>query len=118
MSVRTTACSSFEEFWPLYLAAHRSAGNRWLHFVGTMLAVLCLPAAIVLLEPWLLLAAPVIGYGLAWVGHFLVEGNRPETFGSPAWSMRGNFRMTWLMLIGRLGPELKRLETPGSSVPN
>ena len=104
MSVRTTAtpakCSSFEEFWPLYLAAHGSAGNRWLHFVGTMLAVLCLPAAIVLLEPWLLLAAPVIGYGLAWVGHFLVEGNRPETFGSPAWSMRGNFRMTWLMLIG------------------
>jgi len=101
--------SSFQEFWPHYLRAHAHAGNRWLHFVGTLAALLCFAAAIVLRRPILLPAGLLVGYGLAWVGHFLVEGNRPETFGRPGWSMRANFRMVFLMLTGRLGDEWRRL---------
>ena len=67
-----------------------------------------------LLLPLLLLAAPVVGYGFAWIGHFGIEGNTPATFGHPVWSMRSDFRMVFLMLTGRMGRELRRLnESPG-----
>ena len=41
------------------------------------------------------LAAPVVGYGFAWVGHFFVEGNKPATFKHPLWSLRGDLVMWW-----------------------
>ena len=62
----------------------------------------------VLLSPWWLLAAPLAGYGFAWVGHFFFEKNRPATFTYPLWSLRGDFRMYRLMLIGKMQPEIER----------
>jgi len=100
---------SFEEFWPYYLREHGKPGTRRLHFVGTLLALLCLIAAIALRRPLLLLTAPLIGYGLAWIGHFGIEGNRPATFKHPLWSARGDLRMFGLMLTGRIERELRRL---------
>jgi hypothetical protein len=48
---------------------------------------------------WLL---PVIGYGFAWVGHFIIEKNRPATFKHPLWSLMGDFKMFYLMCSGKL----------------
>jgi hypothetical protein len=42
------------------------------------------------------------------VGHFFFEKNRPATFTYPLWSLRGDFRMFWLTLLGRMGTELDR----------
>jgi len=91
---------SFEEFFPFYLSEHSHALNRWLHFVGTSLGVCVLAAAAVLSSPWLVLAAPVVGYGFAWFGHFVVERNKPASFAYPWWSFLGDFRMYRLMLTG------------------
>jgi hypothetical protein len=100
---------SYEEFWPYYVAQHRHPTTQRLHFVGTTFVLVSAVAA-VLVSPWWLLAAPLAGYGCAWIGHFFFEKNRPATFTYPWWSLRGDFRMYRLMLLGRMAPELARAD--------
>ncbi len=100
--------TSFRDFWPYYLREHAKPVTRALHYAGTTLVVGIALYALVT-GSWLLLAAlPVAGYGFAWVAHFMVEKNRPATFTYPLWSLAGDFKMWWMWLTGRLGPELDR----------
>lgn len=45
---------------------------------------------------------PVIGYGCAWVGHFLFEKNRPATSRHPFYSLMGDWMMLGAILRGRI----------------
>jgi hypothetical protein len=99
--------STFEEFWPFYVAQHQDPVNQALHFLGTSLALAAL-AASATLAPWWALTAPLAGYGPAWVGHFGFEKNKPATFRHPLWSLRGDLRMYGLLWRGRMEPELAR----------
>ncbi|MCC6644241.1 MAG: DUF962 domain-containing protein [Polyangiaceae bacterium] len=100
---------SFEEFWPFYVKEHADRTNRRLHFVGTSLALACLAGAALTRRTWLLLAAPVAGYGFAWAGHYLVQKNRPATFTHPLWSLRGDLVMWSKMLDGTMDAEVERV---------
>jgi hypothetical protein len=100
---------NFEEFWPYYIGEHRRPATRRLHFAGTTVAIVLAVGATWLVEPWLLLAAPIAAYGLAWIAHFFVEGNKPATFRHPLWSLRGDVRMYRLMWRGRMDGEVRRL---------
>lgn len=102
-----TDFADFEAFWPFYLREHSHPVNRALHVAGTAAGVTLAGVAVATLNPLLLPAAFVAGYGPAWVGHFVVEGNVPATFEHPLWSFRGDFRMCRLALTGRLGPHLE-----------
>ena len=98
---------SFAEFWPVYVRAHSHPGTRLLHFTGTLLGWGLLIAAIVLRNPWLVLAGLVTGYAFAWIGHFFVEHNKPATFGHPGWSWLADQKMVGLMLVGKMDDEVR-----------
>ena len=100
--------TTFSQFWPFYLREHSKPVTRGLHYVGTSLVVLIAIGAALTASWWLFIALPVAGYFFAWVAHFGVEKNRPATFTYPLWSLAADFRMWWLWLTGRLGPELKK----------
>lgn len=93
---------SFREFYPAYLAEHKERATRRLHFVGTLLVIVVLGVAVWTGNLRWLLAAPLVGYGLAWIGHFVFERNRPATFRHPLYSLAGDFVMFKDILIGRL----------------
>jgi len=104
-----TRLQSFEAFWPFYVSQHRDPRNQKLHFAGTSLVWLCLALSLLDSAAWVAVAF-VAGYGFAWVGHFFFEKNRPATFRYPLWSLRGDFRMYRLMLLGGLDRELERAQ--------
>lgn len=100
--------ATYSQFWSYYLREHAKPATRAWHFLGTTLTILCLAGAVVLKDPWLLVAAIVLGYGPAWLGHFTSEHNRPATFRYPLWSLYSDFRMFAVWLGGGLPRELER----------
>ncbi len=94
--------SSFREFYPFYLSEHANRACRRLHFVGTALVLGCVVAAIATGNLWWLVAAPIAGYGFAWIGHFFFEHNRPATFSYPLYSLAGDWVMFKDILVGRV----------------
>lgn len=98
---------SFAEFWPHYVRAHSRPATRALHAIGSMLALACIALAIIV-SPWFLLAAPIIGYAFAWYGHFFVEHNKPATFGHPFYSLAADYVMIFKMLTARMDDEVRR----------
>ena len=85
---------SFNEFYLFYLSQHRDTTCRVLHIVGTLLIGIPLYLGIVT-NPWYLLLIPIIGYGFAWTGHFVFEGNKPATFGHPGYSLLSDYVMLY-----------------------
>lgn len=98
-----TDFASFKEFYPFYLSEHQNPTCRRLHVMGTALLFLILVTAIVTARWRLLWLLPVVGYGFAWIGHFVFEHNRPATFKHPLYSLLGDFAMFRDVLLGRIG---------------
>lgn len=94
--------TGFADFYPYYLSEHRDRTCRRVHFLGTGSASVLLLAAAACRSWALLAAAPVTAYGLAWIGHFVFEKNRPATFSHPWYSLAGDFVMFRDMLLGRI----------------
>ena len=69
--------------------------------VGSALVIGVVVLALVTRNAWWLLAAPLVGYGFAWVGHFFFEKNRPATFKYPLWSLMGDWRMFFETVSGK-----------------
>ena len=99
---------TYDQFWLRYLRAHSDRTTRALHYIGSLLALVALLLAIATRDWRWLIAAPVISYGFAWTAHYAIEGNRPETFGHPFWSLFSDWRMLLLALSARLAPHLHR----------
>ncbi len=95
--------STFREFYPYYLSEHQNTMCRRLHFAGSWLALVCLGASMVRSDWRFLLAALMVGYAFAWVGHFFFEKNKPATFRYPFYSFMGD----WVMFLDILKGKIK-----------
>jgi hypothetical protein len=95
-------------FWPIYLWHHRRPWTRRLHHVGSWACIVGLGLS----TQWIA-AAPIgiaIGYLFAFAGHWIVERNRPLTFGRPILAGVCNWIMFALELTGRLEVHLRAAE--------
>ena len=90
---------SFKQFYPFYLSEHKNPVCRALHFIGTFFVILIIIISFINIK--ILIIAPLIGYGFAWVGHFFFEKNRPATFSYPFYSFIGDWVMFKDILIGK-----------------
>ncbi|HEV8502561.1 MAG TPA: Mpo1-like protein [Casimicrobiaceae bacterium] len=94
--------ATFAEFYPFYLGEHANPVCRRLHVAGTLATLAALIAAAVTRDARWLVAAPLVGYGFAWIGHFFYERNRPATFRHPLYSLAADFVMFSDVLRGRV----------------
>ena len=106
---KESAFETFEEFWPFYLGEHSHPASRRLHITGTSVAVAIAAYGVLRGKAKWIALAPLFGYGPAWVGHYIIEKNRPATFTHPLWSLRGDFKMAALAFQGKLEQELEDL---------
>lgn len=93
---------TFTEFFPVYLAAHSKPATQKMHALALVLAfaygLFC-----ILTARWAWLpGALAIGYGFAWSGHLLFEKNNPLFFKYPYWSFLAEFKMSFMVLTGKL----------------
>ena len=102
---------SFDDFWPYYVRAHSRGRTRLLHAIGSIAAVVMLGVSFAI-SLWFLIAVPLIGYAFAWYAHFFVEKNKPATFGHPFYSLAADYRMTFLMMAGRMNEEVAKYVEP------
>jgi hypothetical protein len=94
--------NSFAEFYPHYLQEHSNDTCRRLHYVGSLLVLSVLGYAISQQQWQALWLLPVVGYGFAWVGHFVFEKNKPATFKYPLYSLLGDWVMLKDAFTGRI----------------
>lgn len=100
---------TFDEFWTFYVREHSKKTTRALHFGGTTIAMLCLAGGVLLRKRSLVVLAPIVGYGAAWIGHIFVEKNRPASFGNPLWSLQADLLMWSKIVTGTMDAEVERI---------
>ncbi|MEL6949634.1 MAG: DUF962 domain-containing protein [Pseudomonadota bacterium] len=100
--VTTQRFERFGDFYPYYLEEHADPRCRVMHFVGSTGVIGVVIAAIVTANAWWLLAMPLVGYGFAWLGHYVFEKNKPATFQYPLYSLAGDWVMYADILRGRI----------------
>ena len=98
----TKQYQSFKSFYPFYLSQHKNITCRRLHFLGSSLVLFTLSYSIISQDFIYLWLLPIIGYGFAWLGHFIFEKNKPATFSYPLYSLMGDWVMYKDILIGRI----------------
>jgi hypothetical protein len=78
--------TTWEEFWPYYVSQHLHPVTRLFHVWGPITAAVVGIYLIVQGRWWAVPAGFAIGYGFAWFSHFVIEKNKPASFGHPLWS--------------------------------
>jgi len=109
---------TLDEFWPFYVSQHLHPVTRALHFAGTNIGLACLAASLFSNDPYWVPAGLAGSYGLAWIGHFFFEHNKPATFEYPWLSFRADFRMFAIMWRGGMDAEIARLKRAPARKPS
>ncbi len=101
--------TTFREFWPRYLRAHRSRASQAFHLGGVVLSVALAAALLACGMVFFLVLAIVPAQIGAAVGHKLSPKKDPAVEDHPDWAALADLRMCGLLVTGRLGREVARL---------
>ncbi len=102
---------TYSAFFDYYLSEHSKPLTRALHYLASICGMAALAATVWTHNLLWIPAGLVAAYGLAWIGHFFVEHNRPATFTYPRWSFMGDYHMFFLWLTGQLARRRAQAET-------
>lgn len=84
---------NFDDFFMFYLSQHSQTSTRRIHAAGTLLGLAIATKAVIKGPRWQVIALPAFGYGASWFSHFVIEKNKPASWGHPVWSLMGDFKM-------------------------
>lgn len=98
----------FNRFWPLYLRAHQRSGTRAMHYLATAVGISGAVAALATGVFWLFPVGIAMGYVIAVLSHWTIEGNQPLILVNPFWGAVSDIRMCYLALTGQLETEALR----------
>ena len=104
----TKRFKTLDEFWPYYVREHSQPLTRQLHFVGNTNLWFWMIAAAITRSLKVTLFGIALSYAFAWIGHFVIERNRPATFEYPILSALADMKMYQLMLLGEMDAEVQR----------
>lgn len=94
----------FNEYYQMYLAAHKHPATKLLHFAGQLLTVLYiyLILKLSLTRELLLLGylwfTPNVVYLLAWPSHWWIEKNEPLAYTNKWWAKLSDLKMLYEVL--------------------
>ena len=91
--------TTFKEFYPYYLSEHMHPICICLHFIGSWILLLLL--LLTVYDIHYIYFIPIAGYGMAWIGHYFFEKNKPATFKYPIYSFLGDWVMFKDIIIGK-----------------
>ena len=93
---------TFEEFWPFYLGEHSKPGTKLVHFWGTSVGLLVFIYLIITTQWKFLPIILIIVYGPLFLSHAVIEKNKPATLTYPFFSILGDLKLWYLILIGQI----------------
>ena len=99
---------TYEEFYPYYLSQHRHPFNRKLHFLGFVAFFGSLFYAIWYMSLYHLIVCPFSLLIFPFVGHYVVEKNKPLVFKYPKWTLQADFRLAYLVMLKKINEELEK----------
>jgi hypothetical protein len=98
----TKEYTSFKQFYPFYLSQHQNKICRRLHIIAAIFIIILFIYTVATGQWRLFVYMPIIGYGFAWIGHYIFEENRPATFTYPFYSLLGDWVMFRDVIIGKI----------------
>lgn len=91
---------SLDEFYPVYLEAHKKRATKILHACGTMTGLAFIFLALLTEHYWFILGGIMTSYSIAWWSHFFIERNSPQTLRHPILSLRADLRLLKELFLG------------------
>jgi hypothetical protein len=83
-----------------------------MHLLATIVGALICMLGLVKGQTLWLPAGLLVAYAISIPSHLLIEGNWPTAARHPIWSALADIQMCALLVTGRMGAEMRRLQIP------
>lgn len=100
---------TFQQFWRLYLDAHRHPATRGVHYSATFVGALSVGVSVTLHDILFVLCGIPLAVVMAVGSHWWIEHNQPLIRVNAFYGALADMRMCWLGLTGGLADEYDRL---------